>query len=45
MYFEKATENGVMGSMHFRRTVKLFLSPKCFVHNNDLSIEIDKKIL
>ena len=42
-YFEKATENGIMGSKKFWSTVKSFLSSKGFIHNNDITIEIDNK--
>ena len=34
-YFEKATENGIMGSKKFWSTVKPFLSSKGFIHNDD----------
>ena len=44
-YLEKATENGIMGSRKFWSTVKPFLSSKGFIHNNDISIEIDNKII
>ena len=44
-YFEKATENGVMGSEKFWSTVKTFLSSKGFIYNNDITIEIDSKII
>ena len=44
-YFEKATENGIMGSKMFWSTVKPFLSPKGFIHNNDTTIETDSKII
>ena len=44
-YFEKATENGVMGSKKFWSTVNPFLSSKGFTHNNDIKIEIDNKII
>ena len=44
-YFEKATENGIMGSEKFWITVKLFLSSKGFIHNNDITIEINNKII
>ena len=44
-YFEKATENGIMGSKKFWSTVKSFLSSKGFIHNNDITIEIDNKII
>ena len=38
-YFEKATENGVMGSKTFWSTVKPFLSSKSFIHNNKASFD------
>ena len=45
-YFEKATENRIMmGSQKFWSTVNLFLSSKGFAHNNEISIEIDNKII
>ena len=44
-YFEKATENGIMGSKKFWSTVKPFLSSKGFIHNNDIKIEIDNKMI
>ena len=44
-YFEKATENGIMGSKKFWSTVKPFLSSKGFIHNNDITIEINNKII
>ena len=34
-----------MGSKQFWSTVKPFLSSKGFIHNNDISIEIDNKII
>ena len=43
-YFEKAIENGIMGSKKFWSTVKPFLSYKGFIHDNDIAIEIDNKI-
>ena len=39
-YFERAKENGIMGS-----TLKPFLSSKGFIHNNDITVEIDNKII
>ena len=44
-YFEKATENRILGSKKFSSTVKPFLSSKGFIHNNDIAIEIDNKII
>ena len=44
-YFEKATENGIMGSKRFWSTVKPYLSSKGFIHSNDIAIEIDNKII
>ena len=44
-YFEKATENRIMGSKKFWSTVKPFLSSKGFIHNNDITTEIDNKII
>ena len=41
----KATENGIMSSKKFWNTVKPFLSSNGFIHNNDISIEIDNKII
>ena len=43
-YFEKATENGIMGSKTFCSTFKTFLSSKEFIHNDNISTEIDSKI-
>ena len=43
-YFEKATENGIMGSKKFS-IVKPVLSSKDFIHNKNISIEIDNKSL
>ena len=34
-----------MGSKKFWSTVKPFLSSKCFIHNNDITIEIDNTII
>ena len=34
-----------MGSKKFWSTFKPFLSSKSFIHNNDISIEIDNKII
>ena len=45
VYFEKAAENGIMGSKKFWSTVKPFFSSKCFNHNNDITIEIDNTII
>ena len=44
-YFGKATENGIMGSKKSWSTGKPFLSSKGFIHNNDIKIEIDNKII
>ena len=44
-YFEKAAENGIMGSKRFWCTVKPFLSSKGFIHNNDITIKIDYKTI
>ena len=44
-YFEKATENKIMGSKKFWSTVKPFLSSKGFIHNNGIIIEINNKII
>ena len=44
-YFENATENGIIGSKRFWSTVKPFLLSKGFIHNNDIAIEIDNKII
>ena len=44
-YFEKTTENGIMGSKKFWSTVKSFLSSKGLIHKNDKTIEIDNKII
>ena len=44
-YFEKATENGIKGSKKFWSTVKPFLSSKGFIHNDDITIETDNKII
>ena len=46
IYFEKATENGIMGSKKFWSAGKLvFLLSKGFIHINIISIEIDNKII
>ena len=34
-----------MGSKKFWSTVKPFLSSKGFIHNNDITVEIDNKII
>ena len=39
----KKTES--WGSKKFRSTVKPFLSSEGFIHNNDITIEIDNKII
>ena len=44
-YFAKATENGIMGSKTFWSTVKPFFSSKGFIHNNDITTEINNKII
>ena len=44
-YFEKATENGIMGGKKFWSTFKPFLSAKGFIHNKDIKIDIDNKII
>ena len=44
-YFEKATENGIMGNKKFWSTVTTFLLSKGFIHNNSITIEIDIKII
>ena len=44
-YFEKATENGIMGTKKVWSTVKPFLSSKGFIHNNGITIEINNKII
>ena len=44
-YFEKATENGIMGNKKFCSTVTTFLLSKGFIHNNSITIEIDIKII
>ena len=44
-YFEKATKNGIVGSKKFWGTVKPLLSSKGFIHNNDITIEINNKII
>ena len=44
-YFEKARENGIMDGKTFGSTVKPFLSSKGLTHNNDITIEIDNKII
>ena len=44
-YFEKAIENGIMGSKKFSSTVKPFPSSKCFIHNDNVTIELDNKII
>ena len=44
-YFEKATENGIMGSKKFWSTVKPSLSSKGFIYNNNITIQIDNKII
>ena len=42
-YFEKATENGIMGSKKFWS--KAQKTSKGFIHNTDIKIEIDNKII
>ena len=44
-YFEKATENGIMGNKKFWSTVTTFILSKVFIHNNSITIEIDIKII
>ena len=44
-YFEKAKGNGIMDSKKFWSIVKPFLASKSFIHNNDIKIEIDNKII
>ena len=44
-YSEKATENGIMGSKKFWSIGKPFLLSKGFVHNSDITIEIDNKTI
>ena len=44
-YFEKATESGIMDSKMLWSTAKPFLSSKGFIHNNDITIEINNKII
>ena len=43
-YFEKAIGNGIRGSEKFWSTVNSFVSLKGFIHNKDITIEIDNKI-
>ena len=43
-YFEKATGNRIRGSEKFWSTVNSFVSLKGFIHNKDITIEIDNKI-
>ena len=45
VYFEKATENGTMGSKKFWSTAKPLLSSKGFSQNDNISIEIDNKMI
>ena len=46
IYFEKATENRIMGSKKFWSAGKpVFLLSKGFIHINIISIEIDNKII
>ena len=44
-YFEKTTENEIMGRKKFWSTLKPFLSSKGFIHNNDITIEINNKTI
>ena len=44
-YFEKATENGIVESKKVWSTVKPFLLSKGFIQNDNVSIEIDNKIM
>ena len=44
-YFEKTTENEIMGHKKFWSTLKPFLSSKGFIHNNDITIEINNKTI
>ena len=43
-YFEKAAENGIMGSKTFWSTVKPFLSSKGLINNKDISVETRETI-
>ena len=43
--FEKTTENGIMGSKKFWSTVKPFLSSKGLINNNNITTDIDNKII
>ena len=45
IYFENATEIGIITSIKFWSTVKLFLSLKDFIDNDNISTEIDNKII
>ena len=44
-YFEKATENGIMGTKTFWSKAKPFLSSKGIIHNNDIAIKLTIKSL
>ena len=44
-YFKKATADGVMSKRKFWNTVKLFLTSKGFLHNDNISIDINGNIV
>ena len=44
-YFEKAAENGILGRKNVWSKVKVFLSAKGFIQNNDITVKIDNKII
>ena len=43
--FKKATVDGVMSNRQFRNTVKLFLTSKALLHNDNISIDINGNIV
>ena len=45
IYFEKTTENRIMGSKKIWSTVKPLFSSKGFIHNDNIPIEIDNNII
>ena len=44
-YFKKATVDGVMSNRKFQNTVKPFLTSKGFLHNDNISIDINGNIV
>ena len=44
-YFKKATTDGVMSNRKFWNTVKPFLTSEGFLHNDNISIDINGNIV